>query len=234
MRSFAKRSAGPELMDSETVSYAEFRACLRHISLINTLTLAHRPTRYWLKNHVQGAAPQKTTSIYDIGSGDGAMVRKIRQWAGRNVTLAGIDINPWSKKIAEEISPPDGGIRFETADVFALTLHTRPDYIISSLFTHHLSDPDLIRFIRWMDFHAAQGWFINDLHRHPLPYYFIWAVTRLFPFNRMVRHDAPVSVARAFTAPEWVRILSESGIPAERVEIKWFFPFRYGVLCRTT
>jgi len=27
-----------------------------------------------------------------------------------------------------------------------------------------------------MDSHARSGWFINDLHRHPLPYYFIKTV----------------------------------------------------------
>jgi hypothetical protein len=48
----------------------------------------------------------------------------------------------------------------------------------------------------------------------------------------MIRHDAPVSVARAFTASEWRHLLDEAGIPEERTKIEWFFPFRYGVACR--
>jgi hypothetical protein len=82
-----------------------------------------------------------------------------------------------------------------------------------------------------MDRHAVRGWFINDLHRHRLPFYFIKYVTRLLRLNFMVRHDAPVSVARAFTSDEWKKILSGAGIPGE-TKVRWHFPFRYGVSCR--
>jgi len=37
----------------------------------------------------------------------------------------------------------------------------RTDFIVSSSFTHHLGDADLVRFIRWMDRYAAHGWFIK-------------------------------------------------------------------------
>jgi hypothetical protein len=59
-------------------------------------------------------------------------------------------------------------IRFETADVLARMDPLRTDFIVSSSFTHHLGDADLVRFIRWMDRYAAHGWFINDLQRHIL------------------------------------------------------------------
>jgi hypothetical protein len=41
--------------------------------------------------------------------------------------------------------------------------------IVSSHFAHHLSDADLVRFLRWMEGAARLGWFVNDLHRHWLP-----------------------------------------------------------------
>jgi hypothetical protein len=83
-----------------------------------------------------------------------------------------------------------------------------------------------------MDVYAAHGWFINDLQRHILPYFFIKYATRFLPVNRMARHDGPVSVARAFAADDWRHLLAEAGIPAERACIEWFFPFRYSVSCR--
>lgn len=231
MPDFKKRSTQSELMDDEPVSYAEFAQCLKHLSFINFLTLAYRPTQKWLKENISLHAAQEKISIYDIGSGGGDMMRRLKKRFRHSVDLVGIDINPWSKKYAEEITRPENGIRFETADIFSLRPGRPPDFIISSLFTHHLDDRALVRFIGWMDRHARQGWFINDLHRHPLPYYFIKAVM-LLPFNRMVRHDAPVSVARAFTAADWRRLLEQAGIEPGRVDIKWFFPFRYGVACR--
>ena len=45
------------------------------------------------------------------------------------------------------------------------------DFIVSSQFTHHLTDDQVAMFIRWMEAHARRGWFIGDLHRHWLPYY---------------------------------------------------------------
>jgi 2-polyprenyl-3-methyl-5-hydroxy-6-metoxy-1,4-benzoquinol methylase len=237
-------------MDTETVSFAEFDDCLKTLQIINTLTLAYRPTLRWFKQmtgtrsrsgvlcrvpgcNAAGARPP--VSVLDVGCGGGDMLRKIWRWAKkRNLTveLEGIDLNPWSKKSADLATPADAPIRFQTADLFALDPSRRPDFIVSSLFTHHLTHGELVRFIQWMDRHAARGWFINDLHRHPLPYFFIKYAVRVLFSNRMIRHDAPVSVARAFTASEWRDLLREAAIPVERTEIEWFFPFRYGVSCR--
>jgi hypothetical protein len=83
-----------------------------------------------------------------------------------------------------------------------------------------------------MDRHATQGWFINDLHRHPLPFFLIRYATLLLGFGAMVQHDGPISVVRSFTAADWRQLIAEAGIPAERIRINWFFPFRYCVAGR--
>jgi hypothetical protein len=141
----------------------------------------------------------------------------------------GVDVNPWSKQSAESVTPPDAPIQYETADIFSLDPDRRADFIISSLFTHHL-----VTFLRWMDRHATRGWFINDLHRHPLPFFLIGYATRILRFGPMVQNDGPISVARAFTAAHWRRLVVEAGIPMEQTRIKWFFPFRYCVAGRKT
>jgi trans-aconitate methyltransferase len=220
-------------MDTESVSFVEFQDCLNTLQTINRYTLAYRPTLQWLEHMVDGAG--SPVSVLDIGCGGGDMLRRIWSWAKtRNIAveLTGIDLNPWSKEAAERITPRDAPIRFETANLFSLDPSRRADFIVSSLFTHHLCDGELVRFIQWMDGHATRGWFINDLHRHPLPYFFIQYAVRMLASNRMIRHDASVSVARAFTAAEWRQLLKEAGISASRSEIEWFFPFRYGVGCR--
>jgi 2-polyprenyl-3-methyl-5-hydroxy-6-metoxy-1,4-benzoquinol methylase len=234
-RNFSKRSSEIELMDSQSVSFAEFNNCLRHLEWINIFTLAYLPTYFWLKKVIAKNSNQKKISIFDVGSGGGDMLRKILKWGkGSKIKfrLTGIDINPWSKKSAEEFTPKTALIKFETADIFTLSAEQKPDFIISSLFTHHLDNDSLIKFIRWMDGHATCGWFINDLHRHFIPYYFIKWVTYLLPVNRLVKNDAAVSVARAFRAQELWRLLDEAGIARERVKISWFFPFRYSVTCK--
>ena len=161
---FSRRSQTTELMDTNPVSFEEFDDYLRDLERINILTLAYRPTLLWLKRAVADLPAGRPISVLDVGSGGGGMLRQLRKWArGKNLKLdlTGVDVNPWSTRSAAESTPPEMFIRFETADVLARTDPLRTDFIVSSSFTHHLGDADLVRFIRWMDRYAAHGWFIN-------------------------------------------------------------------------
>jgi len=234
-RDFSQRSTQTELMDTESISFAEFHDCLRQLETINILTLAYRPTLQWFKRMLADPKSEQLMTVLDIGCGSGDMLRRIQKWMQtRNFTfeLVGIDLNPWSKQSAELVTPKDVPIRFETSNLFALDPALRADFIISSLFAHHLTDNELIHFLQWMDAHTMRGWFINDLHRHWLPFYFIKWVVRLLSRNRLIIHDAPISVARAFTASDWRYFLMKADIPKEQTRVEWFFPFRYGISCR--
>lgn len=231
MRNLMQRSYEPELMDEGGISFAEFHDCLRSLETINILTLAYRPTLRWLREMM--APRDEPLHILDAGSGGGDMLRRVERLARqtkRRVILTGVDLNPWSKRSAETSFAK---IRYETADIFSFEPNEPVDIVICSLFTHHLDDEQLTRFLRWMDGRAAQGWFINDLHRHVIPYYFIKFATRMFSRNRLIRHDAAVSVARGFTVTDWRCLLEKAGI-GERAQVQWFFPFRLCVSCRKT
>jgi SAM-dependent methyltransferase len=228
------RSAQSELMDTEPVAFADFHECLQELEVINVCTLAYCPTLRWLKEMLKGMNTGEAVSVLDVGSGGGDMLRRIWKLLGRrglNGDLAGVDLNPWSKQSAMQSTPPEMHIAYETSDIFSFDRSRRADFIICSNFTHHLSDAELVRFIHWMEDHANLGWFINDLHRHPLPYYFIKLLFGILPLNRMTANDGPISVSRAFTAADWRRILTEAGV-GDRAKIGWFFPFRYTVACR--
>lgn len=234
---FSRRSTQSELMDTEDVGFALFHECLQQLETVNILSLAYRPTLHWLGQMLRAEAPGATVSVLDVGSGGGDMLRRIEKWMRRrklNADLTGVDLNPLSKQSAEHVTPADMQIRYETSNIFSFDPSRQFDFIISCNFTHHLSEPELIRFIQWMDGHATRGWFINDLHRHWLPYYFIRTVFNALPFNRMMRSDGPISITRAFRAAEWRRILDDAGIQAARRSIQWFFPFRYVVACGKT
>jgi SAM-dependent methyltransferase len=234
-QNFSCRSYQPEMMDADDIGFEDFQNCLRGLEIVNICALAYRPTLHWLKKTLKGVNSRQPISILDVGSGGGGMLRKIWKWAqrrGREVHLTGIDLNPWSKKSAESFTPPDAPIQYETSDIFSLDPERRADFIISSIFTHHLTDSEVVKFLQWMDRHATRGWFINDLHRHPLPFYFVRYAMRLLGAGPMVANDGPISVARAFTAADWRRFIAEAAIPVERVQINWFFPFRYCVAGR--
>ncbi len=234
---FSRRSTQSELMDTEDVGFTQFHECLEQLETVNVLSLAYRPTLRWLRQMLRNERPGATVSILDAGSGGGDMLRRIEKWMRRrklNGDLTGVDLNPLSRQSAERVTPAAMHIRYETSNIFSFDPWRQFDFIISCNFTHHLAEPELIRFIQWMESYATRGWFINDLHRHWLPYYFIKTVFNALPFNRIMRSDGPISITRAFRAAEWRCILDAAGVPAARRSVQWFFPFRYVVACRKT
>lgn len=232
MPDFSQRSEEKELMDEEDISFEEFHDCLVGLERINHLTLAYRPTLQWLHPWLEN---KERLVVLDVASGGGDMLRQIaKKWPNRAATemgwdLVGVDLNPWSKKSAET-RPMSSAISYKTANVFEFEPDQPIDIVISSLFTHHLTDKQIVEFVRWMHRRAHKGWFINDLHRHPIPYYFIKGATALFSRNRLIRNDAAVSVARAFTVADWQRLIKEAGLDGH-VRVQWFFPFRICVSC---
>lgn len=232
MPDFSQRSEENELMDGEDISFDEFHDCLVGLERINSLTLAYRPTLQWLHPWLENS---ERIVVLDAASGGGDMLRQIaKKWPdraapGMGCSMVGVDLNPWSKKSAES-RPMFPAISYETADVFEFEPDQPIDIVISSLFTHHLTDKQIVDFMRWMDSTAEKGWFINDLHRHPIPYYFIKGATALFSRNRLIRNDAAVSVARALTVADWQRLIKEAGLDGH-VRVQWFFPFRICVSC---
>ena len=91
-------------------------------------------------------------------------------------------------------------------------LQRKIDVVISSLFTHHLSDAEIVSFLQWMEHVAVRGWFINDLRRGRNPYYGFKLLANAMRWHRFVRHDGPVSIRRSFTPQDWLRYMNEAGI----------------------
>lgn len=230
---FASRSTLDELMDTERVSFEEFRACLVDLCLINRLTFAYRPTlSFFERLRKRGLPAGRPLEVLDVGSGYGDMLRAVSAWAekrGVAVSLTGVDLNPWSRQAAVEATRPGRDIRWVTADAFAYAPPEGVDVVISSIFTHHLPDPLVVRFLRFMESTARLGWFVNDLHRHPVPYHFFKRAARLARFHRFVQYDGPVSIARSFTREDWGRLLAEADVHRAAAQITWWVPFRFCV-----
>jgi hypothetical protein len=89
-----------------------------------------------------------------------------------------------------------------------------------------MSNDQIVQFIRWMEATSRRGWFINDLHRHPVAFYGFQALSTVAGWHPFVRHDGPVSVARAFQRPDWERLLGEAGVPRDQITLDWRLPFR--------
>lgn len=234
MQTFATRATTPELMDTEACSFEDFRACLEQLAQVNRLSLAYRPTLAFLDElHRTGRlSGPRPIRIADIGCGYGDMLRRIDRWAERRgiaVDLEGVDFNPWSARAAREVTPPGRPIRWVTENLFDYRPDTGIDIVVSSLFTHHLHDDMLIRFVRWMEERSRIAWLVNDLQRHPLPYYAVKLAFFATRRHRFMQHDGPVSIASAFRRSDWLRYGQAAGIPPGAVSIEHWMPFRLRV-----
>lgn len=226
---FRRRATSPERMDAEDLDAATYAALITDLARVNTITMARPPTLQWL---AKATKTRETFSLVDIGFGHGDMLRAIARWArraGKTAHLTGIDLNPRSAPVARAATDPADNITYLTGD--ATSLAAPPDFIISSLVAHHMTDAELIGFLRWMDATATRGWLINDLHRHPLA----WAGFRLLAnglgWHPIVRHDGALSVRRAFIRADWTRLLAAANLTTPPVTIRWKLPFRWAVGC---
>lgn len=230
MIDFSSRSDETEWMDTEVVSDADFARCLADLAVVNTVTLARPPTVAFMRRVARGLPAGTRLSVLDVGFGQGDMLRRVARWGARRglaLELAGIDLNPASAAAARAATPPGLAINFRTGNVFDEP-PGRYDVVLCSLLTHHLSDPQLLQFLAWLEASASRAWFINDLHRHPIAYYGFAAMARVAGWHRFVQHDGPVSVARSFRRQDWQRVLAGCGLDGV-AQVRWHVPFRYCV-----
>jgi SAM-dependent methyltransferase len=205
----------PELMDAPC-GYQEMRDCLRDLAEVNRITRGYKPTLAFLDRITKDRTTREPLRILDVGSGGGDTLRAVAHWANeRNipVELTGIDLNPHSTRAAQEFSAKDplaANINFLTADIFTYAPNPEPDIVLSALFTHHLTTPEIVRFLSWSEQHARLGWYINDLHRSRRAAFWFRFLPILFGWHEFIQYDGPVSLRRAFVPEDWLRMLAQA------------------------
>ncbi|HVI30126.1 methyltransferase domain-containing protein [Hansschlegelia sp.] len=225
------RSDARELMDEDSSDFETFRGCLVDLARINRLSLGYRPTVAFLDRlRRERRLPQgRPLRILDVGCGYGDTLRAVDAWArrvGAPVALLGIDRNPWAERAARAATEPAAPIAFRTVDLFDFRPDGPIDVVLSALFAHHLDDRELTRFLRWQEKVAGVGWHLNDLRRSRLAFHGFRAASAALRMHRFVRHDGPVSFARAFVKDDWRRALGAAGVPEGAARIARQAPFR--------
>ena len=229
MTDLSRRSTEIELMDAPETTPEDYARALADLAAVNRVTFTHRPVIGFLDAATRDWPRGTTLSVLDVASGQGDLLRAIHRWGTKRgfvLQLAGVDLNPASAVQAAAATPAEMQIAWHTADVFDYVPQPRPDFIVSSQFTHHLDDDSVVAFLQWLSRTAGRGWFIADLHRHWLPYYGFRLLAYAMFWHRIVRIDGTISIARGFTANDWRRLLAESGLQAE---VHWHLMFRHGI-----
>jgi len=216
-------------MDDLTLASDALRQNLDELETINTWLGGYAPVLNAL-DRLRPYFPQgRPLRLADLGSGGGDTLRHIARWARRRrlpIELIGVDANAFMLDYAAAKATEFPEISFQQHDIFSPEFQQQPfDVLTCSLFCHHFPDEALVGLLRQWQQQAQVAVIINDLHRHPLAYHSIRWLTRLLRGSYLVQHDAPLSVARAFTRPEWQRLLAAAGIT--RYSLRWRWAFRW-------
>jgi len=235
---FSQRSLKKELLDRDDIPFADIERNMQELDFINTWLGGHAISIKGLKDLISAMGDRRRITICEIGCGGGDNLRVLSRWCwkrGIDLEVTGIDNNAFCIRVAKE-RWKEGDAHWVHSDYRDVQFDNgKPDILFSSLFCHHFTDDELVFMLGWMQDHARVGWFINDLHRHPLAWWSIRLLTRWFSGSYLVRNDAPLSVLRGFKRGEWERLLQEARMKEYSLQWKWAFRWLVkGKICTTS
>jgi 2-polyprenyl-3-methyl-5-hydroxy-6-metoxy-1,4-benzoquinol methylase len=170
--------------------------------------------------------------LLDLGAGGCTLPATIARWARQeriSLHVIGLDLQhthlQWGRK--QLLEWPE--ITYVQGDVAAPPFAgSSVDFVISSLFLHHFTADTLVQRLPIWASLARRSLIMTDLLRYPLPYWFLRTTSPIFARSRITRHDAAVSLRRAYRPQELQGIVAAAGFDQARVYTH--FPYRMVVV----
>jgi ubiquinone/menaquinone biosynthesis C-methylase UbiE len=224
---FRQRSHRLEHIDTGNYTAAEYEDCIGELQLVNRWMGDAHSLRATLLREVE-AQRLTSFSVLDIGAGSGELLRVAASWArqtNRRLSAVGLELNERMAESILEESERFDEISSVRGDALKLPFAGAEfDYVMCSLFTHHLLDEQVVQVLREMSRVARRRIFVIDLHRHPVAYFFYTTLGKIVLHNRLLRHDGALSILRSFKSDELLDLAQRAGLRDIRVERH--FPYR--------
>lgn len=224
------RSNQLELLDTELahVPAVELADNLRDIRRANRLFGGTRAVCRALAPLIRDWPAGETLRVLDLATGSAdipAAIADLAEREGARVWVLATDLQPRVLAVARAAARP-GVVEIEAADVLALPYPGASfDVVTLSLALHHFAPADGARALAEMRRVGRRLLVVNDLERSRAGYVGAWLVGHLLTRNRLTRHDAPLSVRRAYTRDEALALARLAGWHDARV--RRMAPFRY-------
>jgi len=213
-------------MDSVELPEPELEQALGFLAGLNRRLGGHRVVLSRLDEWTRGWAAGREVSVLDVGAGAGDHLAAMDGWArrrGLRLRAVGIDSEP---AVARSARRRLAGLRSVRIVEESLERHAasgaRYDFVCASLMLHHVPEEGLVPALQALDSLAGRGVVVNDLRRCRAGYWSARLLTAFFG-NRVVRHDGPLSVRRAFTLRELGALAARAGLPYLRPRRHWGF-----------
>jgi ubiquinone/menaquinone biosynthesis C-methylase UbiE len=215
----------PELLDGP-LEQGLLAGNLRDLRRVNRWLGGIGLTRRAVELLVERLAPRGTDGrfrpgmppvhLLDVGTGAGDIPAALLAWAdgeGLRLEVEAIDERPEIVTAARAALPSRDDLRVAVAEGHSLPYPDDAfDIVHASLVLHHLEPSAAVDLLREMARTAALGVVVNDLDRQRLAWIGAWALTRVATGNRYTRHDAPLSVRRAYRPAEVTAMAAHAGL----------------------
>ena len=224
---FSLRSRVEELMDDPNLDKESLQKAYLDINRCNTLLggtqLTVNAVGAILKKY-----PQKSYTIFDMGCGDGHMLRKIVERFKNDsieIRLVGIDLRQDILDIAAEKSRRYPNISFRKANILELRNEKSCDILLCTLTMHHFEREDILKFIKKFSDITQIAVIINDLERSKLAYQLFRLFSFFFIKTRTAKVDGLISISKGFRKLELMQFAKT--IKNVHHRIQWRWAFRY-------
>jgi ubiquinone/menaquinone biosynthesis C-methylase UbiE len=216
-----RRTVVPELLDSDAGTPAEVEASLADLRAINR-RFGGASTLYRLVRDAAQRLGRTKLSLLDVAGASGdvpLVVQSLLRDDGIELEATLLD------RAATHLSDSFPAV---AGDALHMPFQEGAfDLVSCSLFLHHLEPAEIVAFVNEALRVARHGVLLNDLRRSPLHLALVYAALPLFG-SRLTRHDAPVSVRRAYTPKELEDLLRRT--QAADVSLRNFYFFRMGAI----
>jgi 2-polyprenyl-3-methyl-5-hydroxy-6-metoxy-1,4-benzoquinol methylase len=227
MQSMRSRNAtARELLDELDLDADALALNLADIRRINRLL-------GWTSYTIHGVAAVvrarqlRSFSLLDLASGSADMPLAIARWsrgAGVQARIVATDISPDIVAIARRQAAIEPMIQVEQQNALDLPYAEGAfDIALCTLALHHFDPESALQLLKTMA-RVSRTILVYDVVRSPLAYSGAILLTRVLRMHAVTCHDAPISVQRAYTAPEVRALADQAGLLGARVQVG--FPFR--------
>lgn len=221
----------PELMDLPNLDENALRNDLLHLARLNR-TFGGRKAVETVFHRL--AEKGRKLVLIDLASGYGDHGRNLIKHAEASrtdITILAVDKQFQTLQIARDATPAGQKMFFVQADARQLPFRQQgADLVFCSLALHHFAEGDALTVLKEMARVGRHGTACVDLVRSRLAALCIWFLTTFLIRDPMVRHDARLSIRRAFTRSEMKALAHRAGWP-NLTQIKFFW-FQQAVLAR--